>query len=342
MPALLLMRIRMMRIQWLARLLLASTFLLLLVGGTVNPTGSSLACPDWPLCYGQVFPEMTNGVEYEHTHRMVATFVGLLTCALAFALWRFKPTDPGLRKLGVLSVTLVVLQGLLGGITVLFKLPPAISMTHLALSMFFFLVVLFIVLRTRTPEASRPSRTGEDSTTWEQRDRAHVRMWLSAALVAVYSQIVLGGIVRHTHSGLSCGTDAIFCAGQTWPHWASGQIQMLHRAWGLGVALLLVISSLRVWRTNLPRRYRNILWAVTAAPVIALIQIVLGAWTVWSGISLIPVTAHLGFGALLLALVAYARFEITKHRLELSMLQSPNRLPSTQITSTTQAPSTAS
>src|SRR5947208_12682052 len=65
-----------------------ATFLLLLVGGLVNPTGSSLACPDWPLCYGSPFPPMVGGILYEHSHRLLATGVGLLTVVLAVLLFR--------------------------------------------------------------------------------------------------------------------------------------------------------------------------------------------------------------------------------------------------------------
>src|SRR5688572_23167410 len=119
----------------------AATFLLLLVGGLVNPTGSSLACPDWPLCYGSAFPEMTGGILYEHSHRLVATFVGLMTVILGVLLFRARRHDRGYVPLALLVVAMVVVQGVLGGLTVLLKLPPQISTAHLALSMAFFVTL---------------------------------------------------------------------------------------------------------------------------------------------------------------------------------------------------------
>src|SRR5262249_28379077 len=140
-------RIHSMREHRFALATAFATFVLLIVGSLVHGTGSSLACPDWPLCYGTLLPKMEYGVQYEHTHRLVATAVGMMTVALMVLL--FLRRERGLRSLGVLAAVLVVSQGVLGGITVLLRLPRAISIAHLATSMCFFSLILVIASRTR-------------------------------------------------------------------------------------------------------------------------------------------------------------------------------------------------
>src|SRR2546426_11155216 len=103
-------------IHRLAAATAATTFVLLFVGGLVTSTGSSLAVPDWPLSFGQVFPPMVGGVLFEHGHRMAATVVGCLTLGLAF--WTVvRETRPAVRALALLALFAVVLPGVLGGVT---------------------------------------------------------------------------------------------------------------------------------------------------------------------------------------------------------------------------------
>ena len=130
----------------------ASTFVLLIVGGLVHGTGSSLACPDWPLCHGQFLPKMEGGVFYEHSHRLVAGTVAALTVVLGVWLLLDK-RHRALRPLAIAAPIMVLAQAVLGGLTVLYKLPKPITLSHLVLSMSFFSVLLVIAVRTRPAAA---------------------------------------------------------------------------------------------------------------------------------------------------------------------------------------------
>src|SRR4029078_13154821 len=91
------------------------------------------AVPDWPVSFGQFFPRMVGGVFYEHGHRMVAATVGALTVLLALSTWLVH-THAIVRRLALAAVGTVIAQGLLGGLTVIFLLPPAISSAHACLA----------------------------------------------------------------------------------------------------------------------------------------------------------------------------------------------------------------
>ena len=121
------------RLHRFAVLTASATCVLLFLGGLVTSTGSGLAVPDWPLSFGQVFPEMVGGVLFEHGHRLAASAVGLLT--LVLAVWVVvSDTRPSIRGLAVAMLVAVILQGVLGGVTVLYKLPLAVSVTHACLA----------------------------------------------------------------------------------------------------------------------------------------------------------------------------------------------------------------
>lgn len=255
-----------------------ATFVLLLVGGLVNPTGSSLACPDWPLCHGSAFPEMKGGVLYEHSHRLVASGVGLMTVVLGVLLWRDRK-----RALAAVVVAMVVTQGVLGGLTVLLKLPPQISIAHLGLSMAFF--VFLIYLATGAGERARPIAASKG---------AHLLAIVAA--VAVWGQIVLGGVVRHSGSAMACADELPLCYGQLWPAGAMhAQIHMAHRLFGVIAGLVAIAAAVA-----LARRAR---WA-WAIPVLVVVQIGLGLATVATFKHLHVVETHLAVGALLLAATA--------------------------------------
>jgi heme A synthase len=270
----------------LARATAAATFVLLVIGGMVHATGSSLACPDWPLCYGQFFPSMEGGVLYEHGHRLVALSVSVLTVALAFVVWR-RRRETAVRVGSILAVGLVLFQASLGAFTVIWKLPLVVSSGHLATSMAFFSLLVWLSWRLAPDSvaaAQPPAPPG-------------ARAIALAAAVAVYLQIVLGALVRHTGSGLACGSEVLLCQGGLWPLGGPAQLVTLHRFAGVAVGVLVIAASIVALRSG-PLRARR---AALLAPVLVVLQVLLGAWTVWSLISVPVVSLHLGVGALLLA-----------------------------------------
>jgi len=266
-----------------------ATYLLILIGGLVHGTGSSLACPDWPTCYGTFMPKMEGGVLVEHSHRLAAGTVVILTLALAGLLTAAR--DEALRRLrpiGWLAVGLVFVQALLGGITVKLRLPTPISTAHTGTSLLFFLTVLYIAVRSRPAPAVAPASPPP----------AVARMAIVAA-VAIYFQMLLGGLVRHSGAALAC-TDVPLCRGSLWPDaHPTVLIQALHRLTGVAVALLVLASSIVTWRGARARRGLRAL--ALAAPALVCIQIGLGIHAVTSFLDLATVEAHLAVATALLA-----------------------------------------
>jgi cytochrome c oxidase assembly protein subunit 15 len=134
-------------------------------------------------------PRMVGGVFFEHGHRMVATFVGMLTIGLALWLWRSEPRA-WMRKLGWIALAAVVVQGLLGGLTVLLLLPPAVSVSHACLAQLFFSATVAITLFT-SENWQRGPQMVEDHGSPSLRSLAVV----APSLVLV--QIALGAAFRH-------------------------------------------------------------------------------------------------------------------------------------------------
>jgi heme a synthase len=165
----------------------AATVILIVFGGLVTNTGAALAVPDWPTTFGHnmfLYPwsGMVGGIFYEHSHRLLGAVVGLLTVALAAALWR---RGGRLRMLGLIAVATVILQGVVGGLRVVL-LTDALAMVHGPLAQAFFALVAALAFLTSSP-AARPRPAT---------DRA--LRWLAIAAVAViYGQIVLGALLTH-------------------------------------------------------------------------------------------------------------------------------------------------
>lgn len=267
------------RLGTLSLVVLALALALVALGGVVHTTGSSLACPDWPLCHGQWMPEMEGGVLYEHSHRLLALAVMLGVLALPWAAARASRSQ---RALATVAAGLVVVQALLGAITVLQRLPPIVSVLHLAGATSLCALLAWIATRERVAPVTAPPRVARAT-----------RM----ALAVVVAQVLLGAAVRHLGASMACGRDVIACDGAWVPSHALGALHLAHRALGL-VALAAVVSAgLAAWRARaLPAASRRV--GALIAGVVPF-QVALGFLTVALGPTLVIVTAHLVLGELL-------------------------------------------
>src|SRR4051812_27878294 len=167
----------------IAKLAAAATFVLLVIGGTVNPTGSSLACPEPTfVCHGQLFPPMVGGVFYEHGHRLFAETVGLLQVVLTILLVRRRPK---LKRLAFLLLLMIAVQGTLGAITVQYKLPWFILTAHLLLGISYFATLIYTAYRTRPA----PSVLELDRHAKLRAELGSARRWIAIACGFVFAQL---------------------------------------------------------------------------------------------------------------------------------------------------------
>lgn len=271
----------------------AATLMLIYVGALVTSTGSGLAVPDWPLSFGQVFPPMVGGVLYEHGHRMAAAFVGMLTVTLVVLLSRWE-TRGWVRWLGRGALLAVILQGTLGGLTVLLRLPTLVSVTHACLAQAFLCLTVTIAVCTgpgwfaRRPVAPQGGR------------QPAIRLIAALTTGMIYVQLILGALMRHTGAGLAI-PDFPLAFGRVIPPFTSQAvvIHYIHRVGALLVTLGIGWTVSRVLRhyDAMPCLRRP---ALTLAGLIV-IQLTLGALTIWTRRAVLPMTAHVAVGAAVLA-----------------------------------------
>ena len=278
-----------------SRLVVASTVLLILAGSFVTSTDSGLSVPDWPTTYGWnmfTFPpsKMVGGIFYEHGHRLIASTVGLMTIVLAVWLWT-TDSRRWLKWFGVGALGAVVAQGLLGGLTVLFLLPPAVSTAHAGLAEIFFCMTVAIAVFTSPRWIDGYTAVGVDD--------ARLRRLTTATVVVIYIQILIGATMRHVGAGLAI-PDFPWMFGHIVPdHWSPAiALHFAHRLGALFVTLSILATSTYIWmrhadRPELARPATLIIFLVGA-------QLMLGAFTVLSRRDVWINSLHVVCGALVL------------------------------------------
>jgi cytochrome c oxidase assembly protein subunit 15 len=284
-----------------AAIVAASTALLIFAGGLVTSTGSGLSVPDWPNTYGWfmwAFPmsKMVGGIFYEHLHRLVASTVGFLIVVLAIWLSKAEPRA-WVRKLGYIALGAVVAQGVLGGITVLWYLPDAISIAHASLAQVVFCLTTTIALVTSRGWQRGYTQPRVQSP--ESRSDATLERVAIVTTAAIYTQIVIGATMRHTGAGLAIPDFPLAFGHLIPPVWDSKiAIHFAHRVGALTVAILILATTAHVFYHH-GRRAELRRPAILLLLLLAL-QITLGALTVLTQKQFIINSLHVVNGALVL------------------------------------------
>lgn len=210
--------------------LIVEVFFLIALGGAVRTMNAGLACPDWPLCFGDVIPDYHPQVYLEFLHRAMAGLVSITTAVLAIALFRSQ-APAALKWIMGFTLALLAAQVVFGGLTVLLQLHYGVVATHLGMGTAFFALLRWIHLSLKQgPEAAVTSA-------WQ-------RIWSYVVIVAVFGQIILGGLVASKYAALAC-PDFPLCNGQ-WVPTLQGPVgtHVLHRFNAYLVAVIVAINWL--------------------------------------------------------------------------------------------------
>ena len=301
---------------WFAVLNAVATFLLIGLGGLVTSHEAGMSVPDWPTTYGYnmfVFPldKWVGGIFYEHSHRLLASGVGLLTTILAVWLWA-KDSRAWLHWLGIAAFLLVIVQGILGGLRVRWSL-DWLGVPHGAVGQTFLVLTCAIALFT--------SRWWQNSETEKQISVPRgLRSHVLGLTILIFIQLLIAATMRHQHAGLAI-SDFPLAHGKIWPatspeavadynaHRPPGYVgkpitafqvnlQMIHRLVAylifLGVAALPFLARKKLGGADWLAKF-SWFWLALLS-----VQIALGAWTVLSNKAADVTTAHVMVGALAL------------------------------------------
>jgi heme a synthase len=317
-------------LHWYAVASAASVSLLICSGGLVTSHEAGMAVPDWPNTFGYnlfLFPisRWVGGVFFEHTHRLIASTVGLLTVMLCVALFLIEKRR-WVKVLGVVAVAAVIVQGILGGLRVT-ENNPLLGLFHGCLAQSFFALMATIALVTSGlwNRLQRPETVSAENANRLSPFTSHLslftsyRRWVVIVTAMVFVQLVLGASMRHSHAGLSIPdfplnygqilppldatsidkiNEARGAAAQ--PYTSAGLIllQYVHRLWAVLIVAGLGFTAVSLLRNRLlPVFFRR---CAGAWMLLVIIQFCLGAWTVLSNKAADIATAHVFCGALTL------------------------------------------
>ena len=269
------------------------TFVLLLAGALVTSTGSSLAVPDWPLSFGKLFPEMKGGVLFEHGHRMVAGTVAFLMLGLMVVTQRVEKRL-WVKRLAWTAMGAILLQAVLGGVTVLLHLPTQVSVAHAGLAQIFFcLIVTLALVTSKGWMEETPGRISSADPS--------LKRWALASTIIIYFQILVGAVTRHSGAGLAIPDFPLSFRGIIPSDFSPlVLLQFSHTRIGAGLVLILVNATSYRFCKNFPEE-KGLFWPAAAAGLFVWLQCFLGILIILTQKAIVPTSFHVLMGAATLA-----------------------------------------
>jgi cytochrome c oxidase assembly protein subunit 15 len=280
------------------------TYGLIVLGGTVRATDSGTACPDWPLCHGQVVPPFETKVMIEYSHRLIASFVGLLILAMVIWGWRRYP-QPLYRAGGILVITLLAGQVILGGVTVETETAASVVAAHLTMALTLFATLILMIVGAYQIDSGRPLPTLGGLF-------GHLRRLLIlplATLGGVLVLIIVGAYVSQMDAGL------------VYPDWplfngelvsSGGKLADIHYAHRVLAAIVGVLLLGLAWQV-VDEDHRPVpLFAIGAAVALYVTQVIAGASNIWFDLATPVRILHLALASavwgVIVVAVAYRHF----------------------------------
>lgn len=221
----------------LYKYLCIEVFFLVSLGGAVRAMNAGLACPDWPLCFGDFIPDYHPQVYFEFIHRVLAGIIGIGATYLNIQVMRSTVATKNTKRLAFFALVLLLAQIIMGGLTVLLRLHEQVVTIHLALGTAFFAISLWIYLSfvfVHDYPGSSASSKGTLPTV--------------IFLLSVYFQIILGALVASHYAAQVC-TDFPLCHGQ-WIPTLSGPIglHVIHRLGAYVLTVIILGYFVYMWR----------------------------------------------------------------------------------------------
>ncbi len=273
------------------------SFALVVWGAIVRINGAGMTCPDWPKCRGVWLPSLNDPVVYEFSHRVGAPVLTLLIAATFVLAWRQRRQLPQTMRFAWAALALVLVQIIVGALTIRYiNNPPSVA-THLVVGIATFTTLLLLAYSTFV--------TGSSAVDRRQPATPLLARIASLSAPLAFITVFAAGYMSASNAGLAC-TRFPLCNG-----WSPAQnyLQHLHMDHRMAAyattAVVVVLAWLGLSSGAWVREVNRLFWLALADVVV---QVALGALTVISGLTPVLRSLHEANGALLaglLTLIAY-------------------------------------